>query len=254
MRSLKKYIFPLVLVLMLSLLSGCQEDVSQTTAPDLTLPVPGGPTYYPTRPTEPTPGETDPLTTAAPTTEEALAFYPFAPETTGIYLTRDGEIQSAEITEFSNEGFSAPRYSMAELRIFVDRRVTAYNTAKGSEAIKVVDLSQKDKNAQLILSYASLEDFMAFQGEEFGVQHLALMGREDAIRNYEISGLTDASGKKAEILKALQARDSKVLIITGKTHITVNGNIGYLSDNLILTGVNSARCDSDQGYSFIIFR
>ncbi|MBO4872217.1 MAG: hypothetical protein J5496_02245 [Lachnospiraceae bacterium] len=251
MRSLKKSILFAAAILLLSLLLGaCSDDVKETT-PSPTLPN-QNPSSQPSQTT--VPGVTETTTVAETTTAEALASYPFAPETTGIYLTRDGEIQSAELADFDNSGFSAPRYSLAELRIFVEKRIAAYNEAKGSQAIQMVDLSLKDTIAQLILSYASIEDFMAFQGEDFGIRHLDLLTRENAVRNYDIGNLVDTEGNRTEILKALQARDAKVLVISGKTHVTVNGNISYLSANMILTGRNSARCDSDQDYSFIIFR
>ena len=275
MRSLKKYILPLCLSLLLVLtLCACKEDPATSEAGTTAVP-----TLPVNRPTESQPAttstaepgsstsasaststnpgiiiSTEPETTAAPTTAEPLAYYPFEPGTTGIYLTRDGEIQSAEITDFDNSAFETPRYNIEDLKAFVDSRVKAYNDAKGTKAIKVESLAQKDQMAELILSYATIQDFMDFQGAEFGVRHLDLMTRENAIRNYDIKNLADTEGNKVDILTALKARDAKVLIVSGKTHITINGNISYLSDNLILTGVNSVRCDSDQGYSYIIFR
>ena len=249
MRSLKKYPIPVLLILVLVLsLSACQGDEPVETTPGLTLPVSSpNQTYNPGTETQ----RPDPTSTTA---EDPLEDYPFAPELTGIYLTRDGKIQSAEVTDFDNSPYPTARYSPVELKTFVEKRVAAYNADNGQDAVKIERLEVKDKTAELVLSYKTMDDFMNFQGAEFGVKHLNLLSREDAIRKYDVKNLVDTKGNKADLLTALAARDSRVLVIVGKTHVTVNGDIGYLSENMILTGNNSAHCDSDQGYSYIIFR
>ena len=251
MLSFRKYIIP-VLILLLAL-TACSSDETPTTTADPSQPaatLPFNPSSHSTiQTTAPTEGAT-----AEPTTEEAPADYPFEPVTSGIYITRDGGIKSAELTDFDNSAFETARYSEAELKLFVQSRVKAYNEAKQQEAISVDLLQVKDKIAELILSYATFEDFMAFQGSDFGVRSLTLLTRENAIRNYDIRNLKDTSGKSVDLLTALRQADLHVLAVSGRMHVTVNGNITALSEGLILTGVNSVRCDSDQAVSFIIFR
>ena len=184
----------LIMTLLLLALTACSSDETPTTTagqsqPPATLPF--NPSSHSTiQTTVPTEG-----VTAEPTTEEAPADYPFEPVTSGIYITRDGGIKSAELTDFDNRAFETARYSEAELKLFVQSRVKAYNEAKQQEAITVDLLQVKDKIAELILSYATFEDFMAFQGSDFGVRSLTLLTRENAIRNYDIRNLKDTSGK-----------------------------------------------------------
>ena len=266
MLSLKKYMaIAALLIRSALLLSACgseaeptgatlrtyEDQTNQTPTPTLPEHTPGATT---TQAAVTTAAETEPRTTAAPTTEAPLADYEFNPEYTGIYLTRSGKIKSAEITDFDNTGLTPARYTEAGLKSFVNGRVTAYNTEKGGEPIKVELLQVRNKVAKLILSYASIEDFMAFQGSDFSVNFLALLDRESAIRGYDIRNLKDTSGNPMDLLSALRSADSKIVVVNGRIHITLNGNITAVSDNLIVTGNNAVRCDSDQGYSFIIFR
>ena len=251
MLSFKKYIVP-VLVLLLAL-TACSNDATPTSTADPSQP----PATLPFNPSSHSSVQTtapSEAVTAEPTTEELPADYPFEPVTSGIYVTRDGGIKSAELTDFDNSAFETARYSEAELKLFVQSRVKAYNEAKQQEAITVDLLQVKDKIAELILNYATFDDFMTFQGSDFGVRSLTLLTRENAIRNYDIRDLKDPSGSSVDLLTALRQSDLHVLAISGRVHVTVNGNITALSEGLILTGVNSVRCDSDQAVSFIIFR
>ena len=251
MLSFRK-IMAAVLILML-LLTACNEDVTQdTTTPAGSQPV----ATLPVNTSQNTTSQTTPSepVSTQPTTEEVLADYPFEPATTGIYITRSGQIKSAELTDFDNSAFETARYSEIELKLFVESRVKAFNESQNKEAVTVDLLEVKDKVAKLILSYDTVDDFMTFQGSDFGVKSVTLLSRENAIRGYDIRNLKDASGNPVDLLTALRQSDLHVLVVSGKMHVTVNGNITALSEGLILTGVNSARCDSDQGNSFIIFR
>lgn len=244
----------LIFIVLILMLSGCQKEPAETT-PQVTLPGPNSVTSSDVSPSQTlpvdSPGQSQ---TAEPTTEQPLAYYTFDPTVTGIFLSRDGEIKSAEVTDFDNTGLQTPRYHATDLQKFVDERVKAYNDAKGNAAISVDTLTVKNNTATLILDYKTIDDFMSFQGSEFGVRVLALLNREDAIRGYDIKNLKDTAGNSVDIMTAFRSADTKVIVISGKTLVTVNGDIICLSDGLIPTGPNSARCDSDQGYSFILFR
>ena len=192
--------------------------------------------------------------TTEPTTEAPLHDYPFEPASTGIYVTRDGEIKSAEITSFDNSQFKKARYDEAGLKKFVTQSIKEFNESKKSEAVTLEELKIEDKEARLIMSYASFNYFLEFQGSDFNVKHLALMSRENAVRNYNISNLVDVHEEPAELLIALGNANAKVLVITGQTLITVNGDILYYSSGMVMTGPNTIRCDDEINYSFVVFR
>ena len=247
MFSGKKYILISLLILVF-LLAACQQNPQQTTSNDL-------PEGFPTPPatTSLSTTTTENLTTV-PTTTEPLADYPFEPTVTGIYMTRDGRICSAEITPFDNSSFQEPRYMEEGLREFVQSNVSNYNTAKGFEAVTMEELEVKNKVAKLVLSYDSVETFMDFQGKDFGIRNLRLVSRDEAVRNYDIQNLVDANGNEIGLLDALRGEDVMVLVISGRTTVTVNGNIRCFSQHLVSLGANAVRCDDEASYSFIIFR
>lgn len=193
-------------------------------------------------------------TTAETTTEPPLNDYPFEPGSTGIYVTRDGEIKSAEITPFDNSQFKKKRYDEKGLREFVTQSINEFNDSKKSEAVKLEELKVEDGEAKLIMSYNSFNYFLEFQGSDFNVKHLAIMSRENAVRNYNIVDLVDTTGETAELLTALENAKAKVLVITGRTLITFNGDILFYSSGMVLTGTNTIRCDDDINYSFVVFR
>ena len=140
------------------------------------------------------------------------------------------------------------------LRNFVNERIAEYNANKKSDAVSVEKLKVQDGEATLILSYANTNYFLEFQGIDFNVKYLALLSRENAVKSYNISNLVDTSGEPVELLTALERDDVKVLVVTGKTMITVNGDILYTSADMILNGLNMVRCDDNVNYSFVIFR
>lgn len=246
MFSGKKYILISLLILVF-LLAACQPGQNSITTTSADLPA-----GFPTPPATTNPTSTMDQTPSS--TTESLVDYPFEPTVTGIYMTRDGRILSAEITPFDNSSFSEPRYMEEGLKAFVQENVTSYNAAKGFEAVTVEELEVKDKVAKLVLGYDSLETFMDFQGKDFGIRQLRLVSRDEAVRNYDIQNLVDASGNEVGLIDALRSEDVMVLVISGRTTVTVNGNIRCFSRHVVSLGANAVRCDDEVGYSFIIFR
>ncbi len=253
-----------VLILLLGLLlCACRKDDPTTTASD--LPGPSFATAASTeKTTQATPGKTQPGTTSKTpasttspiplTTEAPPPDYPFEPTVSGIYVTRDGEIRSAEVTPFDNSAFQDNRDDLDELKAFIESNVSTYNEAKGTEAVTIDSLTVEDGIATLMLTYASFNYFLDFQGDDFGIRYLTLLTKENAVRNYDIVNLTDPAGNPADLLVALERDDIKVLVVAGNGVVTVNGDILFLSDSLILNEVNTVRCTDVVSYAFIIFR
>ena len=193
-------------------------------------------------------------TTVEPTTEPPLNDYPYEPTGTGIYVTREGDIISAEVTPFSNKAFSETRYDEKGLKEFVEQSIKEFNEEKKSEAVTLEELTVKSGEAKLVMSYASLNYFLEFQGADFNIKHLAIMSRENAVKNYNIVNLVDPAGEAVELTTALSNAKVKVLVVTGRSLITVNGDILFFSSGMLMTGKNSVRCDDDINYSFVVFR
>ena len=249
----------LAVLTMLLLLASCGKPEEPGTLPNPaeTTTTQGAPETDSAGHTIPTTRSTDrtkATTTAEPTTEAPLNDYSFEPTATGIYLTRDGAITSAEITPFSNKAFSEKRYDEKELQDFIEQSIREFNEEKKSEAVTLEELSVKNGEAKLLMSYASLNYFLEFQGADFNIKHLAIMSRENAVKNYNIVNLVDPAGEPVELTTALSNAKVKVLVVTGRSLITVNGDILFFSSGMMMTGKNSVRCDDDINYSFVVFR
>ena len=254
----KKNVSFLLLLLMLMVLASCHRAEEPGTLPGpaetTTTGVPETDVSGHVMPTTKNTDRTKATTTAESTTEAPLNDYPFEPTSTGIYVTRDGEIKSAEVTPFSNKAFSETRYDEKGLKEFVTQSIEEFNKSKKSDAVSLEELSVKSGEAKLIMSYANLNYFLEFQGTDFNIKHLAIMSRENAVKNYNIVNLVDLEGESVELTTALSNAKVKVLVVTGRSLITVNGDILFVSAGMLINGKNTVRCDDDVNYSFVVFR
>ncbi|MBQ6292864.1 MAG: hypothetical protein IJK77_03195 [Lachnospiraceae bacterium] len=191
--------------------------------------------------------DTEPRTTAEAVTIE------FKPTATGIYVARDGSIRTAEITEFSNDGFEQARYDEATLRGYIADWVDSYNNAKGKDSVRIETIEVKDGMATLILYYDSLNAFIDFQGEDYGITSLRVGTAEYAARNFALSGLKDAEGNTVTPIDALQDEDVTVVAVSGSSLISFAGEVKFLSGSLTLVDANTVRVSSKSD-TFIIFK
>ena len=181
-------------------------------------------------------------------TTQAPADYPFEPTVTGIYVTRDGRLMSAEVASFDN-----PHYELSGLQTFVLEQVNAYNDAKGTEAVILNDVKVADGKATLILEYSKFGYFLDFQGSDFGVASLRLMTTAEAAKDYTLNNLAAPNGTTVSAYQAVSDESAMVLAVVGDTSVTVNGDILFLSKNFTVTGVNSARVNTEEP-CFIFFK
>ncbi len=191
--------------------------------------------------------QTEPRSTAEAVTIE------FKPTMTGIYVARDGSIRTAEITEFSNEGFDRDRYDTETLRSYVTGWVDSYNSAKGKASVRIETIDVTDGVATLILYYDSLNAFIDFQGEDFGITSLRVGTAEFAARNFALSGLKDTEGNTVTPIDALQDEDVTVVAVSGNSLISFAGEVKFLSGSLTLVDANTVRVSSKSD-TFIIFK
>ena len=177
----------------------------------------------------------------------------YNPTATGIYIARDGSIKSAEITDFSNEGFDKPRYDLETLRSYVTEWVDSYNQAKEKKSVSIESIELKDNAATLILNYDSINSFIDFQGADFGVTSLKIGSSEFAARNFALSGLKDKDGNNVTPIDALQDESVTVVAVSGSCLISFAGEVKFLSRSLTLVDANTVRVSSKSD-AFIIFK
>ena len=185
-------------------------------------------------------------------TSEAVTIE-FKPTVTGIYVARDGSIRTAEITDFSNEGYSEQRYDVSTLRTYVSDWVDAYNAAKGKDAVRIESIEVSDGMATLVLYYDNLNAFMDFQGEDFGITSLKVGTAEYAARYFALTGLKDTEDRSVTPIDALQDEDVTVVAVSGSAVISFAGEVKFLSKSATLVDANTVRVNSKSDV-FIIFK
>lgn len=186
-------------------------------------------------------------------TAEEVKNIEYKPTATGIYVARDGSIRTAEITDFSNNGFDKVRYDLDTLRSYVTGWIDNYNQAKGKTSVAIDTIAATDETATLVLSYDSINSFMDFQGEDYGITSLKVGPAEFAARNFALSGLKDTEGNNVTPIDALQDESVTVVAVSGSCLVSFAGEIKYLSHSLTLVDANTVRLNS-KSEAFIIFK
>ncbi len=188
----------------------------------------------------------------------------FEPTESSIYLRADGSVISAEITGFDNTSFGEERYSEEELRAFVEDAVKAYNAGVGSPnlaysselpdknsilPVSIDSLKVAEKEAELIISYASCADYLKFNDADDTVTQLSVTSAPVAVASgVSLDGLLNAKGEIVDTSKAKESEKYRVATVTGGTTVVINGKIlgvsgaEILGDHMVRTTAGVTAC------------
>ena len=189
----------------------------------------------------------------------------FHPEQSGIYVKKDGSVMGAEIASFDNSAFADERYQESELLTFVEDTVSTYNKECGAQAaaykkeaddlkVSIDRLEVKSEVATLILSYASVENYLEFNegGEE--VLTLAVQNAPEAVAaGMNLDGLKDAEGNAVDTTAAQTNEKYYVVAVSGNTAVTVDGKIIGVGEGVTVTGKKTATVLSEED-TLILFK
>ncbi|MCD2491413.1 hypothetical protein LQE92_02065 [Lacrimispora sp. NSJ-141] len=186
----------------------------------------------------------------------------FEPESSSIYVKKDGTVVSADM-----ETFSGSNYSEEELKTYVEDAVKAYNKEHGAEAsayadekdkdaslpVSVESLEVKDEIASLFLNYASCADYLEFTGTA---------GMEGGIGQMEKSTVTEmtlegefqnAKGETASLDGVTKNGKYHVVKIEGPVTMQVEGKVQFASSGVTIDGDHTVTTPGT-GVSFIVFK
>lgn len=142
----------------------------------------------------------------------------FNPSENGIYIKRDGKLQSALIMDI--EGGD---YSSDGLREFVQAEVDRYNEKSGEERVSLLEAGVKDGQGKIVYEYISPDALLEFS--EFT--------QDDTIAFDQIQVLdasTSSSISDEEILSKLKGK-AKLVVVHGNARITTEGKIVLAKGN-----------------------
>lgn len=144
--------------------------------------------------------------------------------TSTVFVGKDGQVVTTSVEEFDTEKFDKD-----DLESYVKEQIEKYTASNDKDSVKLKSLKVKDGKATLTISYASVKDYIAFDGEELFSGTVA----EALAEGYEFDGeFAVIKDGKAELANRndIVADDSlKVVVIKGAVNVHVDGEVVYAS-------------------------
>lgn len=141
-----------------------------------------------------------------------------------VYIQKKGTVIGAAISDFDKD-----YYDEEELKTFVDEKVQQYQDAHGKNSVKIDDFSVEEGVAKLYIKYGSYEDYQEFNDVTLfsGTvpQALAAGYKFDA----EFTEIKDGKAGGNVDNKTVVDTDYKVVILSEKVDVKVDGTIQYMS-------------------------
>ncbi|MEY8337015.1 hypothetical protein AALB16_03155 [Lachnospiraceae bacterium 62-35] len=180
----------------------------------------------------------------------------FQPESSSIYISRDGKVLSALVEPYSLDN------DEEKLKTFLDGEIARYgqeNPGQGEQpSVSLKECSIKDGIMKAVFEYGSPEDMISFavsqQDESIGLASLEVKEISEALSAGDISGnfrnRENETVSSEEVGKASKAR---AVVVSGEALIQTEGKILYVSEGVELTGTgNTARVTGEK--SCIVFK
>lgn len=161
-------------------------------------------------------------------------------EETTVTVDENGRITQALVEDFSQEN-----YSGKELENEIAGLIKTYNKENQNGSVTMESCQVKDKQARVILEYASDEDYRAFNLVDF------FAGTVDQAQQEGYSfdcGFLDAEKNAVEEgIVPDTCTQMQTVIIKEPTCVLTPGEILYVSSNMEILDSNRARLSSDTG-------
>lgn len=143
-----------------------------------------------------------------------------------VYVEEDGTVLGAAIEKMDKK-----YYSEKELEEFVDEKVEAYQKDHDKSSVKISDFSVKDQVAELYMKYAGYEEYQDFNNVTLfsGTVPQALAAGYDF--NMKFTKVKDGKASGEADSSKIKESDYKVVILTEKIDVKVDGTIKYISSD-----------------------
>ena len=186
----------------------------------------------------------------------------FTPNGNGMYVSKDGQFSTA-----FEEAVDQAYFTEADMLKFVEDEVKAYNKAKGASAAAYAEDVDKEETlpvaitsftygekAQLILTYASAKDYLAFnEKDETAADELMFALAKNTTGMPDMTFVSVEDGSKIAAGSLVGESKLKIVMIVGQQNIQVQGKLVYVSENVTVTGEDTA-ITAESGYSYLVFK
>ena len=186
----------------------------------------------------------------------------FAPNGNGMYVSKDGQFSTA-----FEEAVDKAYYTEADMLKFVEDEIVAYNKSKGASAVayqeeageeeilpvSITSFTYGDK-AQLILTYASAKDYLAFnEKDEAAADDLMFALAKNTTGMPDMTFVSVEDGSKIAAGSLVGDKKMKIVMVVGPQNVQVQGKLVYVSENVTVTGEDTA-ITAENGYSYLVFK
>lgn len=192
----------------------------------------------------------------------------YDPDESGVYVSKDGKIISAEVTAFDNSDYETPRYDEVELQEYIQGEVKTYNTDKAHLAfydqkdsdetlpVAIKKLKVEDGKAKLLLEFSDASNYLGFFGvtEAAYLKDLVVGTVSDGISSgVTFEGMLDSDGQNATAAEIKEDTDYLLVKVYGESNIEVDGKIVYYSKTMTKVDKHTVTA-SGIGTEYIIFK
>ncbi len=186
----------------------------------------------------------------------------FEPTGDSLYISDEGVISTAFIVDVD-----ASYYTEDDMRSFCETEVSEYNASKGASAVAYQDDAADNETlpvaiesftygdqAQLILTYASADDYVAFnEADPDSATSIMYAEARNTVGMPEISLVSVEDGSRVAAGSVVGDDRLKIVMIEGDVNVQVQGRLVYTSENVTVTGEDTATTGAE-GSSYLIFR
>ncbi len=166
----------------------------------------------------------------------------YAADSSTVFVQKDGTVVTTDV-----EDFDESQYSTSELREYVQDAVAEYTSENGSKSLKFTNLDVSNDVARLTLTYASTEDYAAFNDTVLYTG--TVVGALKDGFDYDVS-FKQADGKEVSVSQVLDSEKLKIVIIRTGSSVQVPGKVVYYSfdADAVLEGKDTVLIGQSQLY------
>lgn len=138
-----------------------------------------------------------------------------------------------KVTEYLSEELDQSYYSFEELSSMLTSEAASYNSEHGEGCVTVTKAEQNGKKAELVITYASGEDYAGFNHEEFyygSMIHAQMAGYLFDVSFRQVSDGV-VQGSEVSGSEALKNMADMVVVVQAPLEVHVPGSVSFTSTN-----------------------
>ncbi len=141
-----------------------------------------------------------------------------------VYIQKKGNVVSAAIADFDKD-----YYDEEELKNYIDERVADYQEEHGKNTVSIDEFSVEDGVARLFIKYSGCEDYQNFNEVTLFSGTIPQALAEGYSFEEDFTEIEDGEAAGRVKKDAVADLDAKVIILSEKVDVKVDGTIRYVS-------------------------